>query len=35
MSTPKKSKAPAESLELYEKLVATNPDGVDWRSIST
>jgi hypothetical protein len=26
MSTPKKSKAPAESLELYEKLVATNPD---------
>src|SRR5947208_16100084 len=26
MSTTKKSKAPAESLELYEKLVATNPD---------
>src|SRR3954453_20971782 len=26
MSTPKKSKAPADSLELYEKLVATNPD---------
>src|SRR3954449_2817435 len=25
MSTPNKSKAPAESVELYEKLVATNP----------
>ena len=26
MSTPKKSKAPPESLELYEKLVAINPN---------
>ena len=26
MSTPKKSTAPAESVQLYEKLVATNPD---------
>src|SRR5215472_8875353 len=25
MSTPKKSKAPAESVELYEKLLRTNP----------
>ena len=25
MSTPKKSTAPAEAVELYEKLVATNP----------
>ena len=26
MSTPKKSKAPAESFEFYKKLVATNPN---------